>query len=839
MLDIRHKIKRRERINLKQLRTEEKKKKSFDLMTFDIETWGLNPSNLALCSFYNGEIFHNFYCKDDIIEFLDSIGKDTIIYAHNGSKYDISIFFDELMFSNEWFMLKTGDILHVRYTNKKEKKIVFKDSYNILHDSLKNLAKSFLKQEEQKLVLDDKFKNPEKRGFKKEKYLENIKEYNLKHITKKDIEYCNRDTEVLYKIITNDVFEKFGFDFINKNTIASIAYSKLLENIQAITIDNNKDLEYLTLYSGGLTDVYRHTNDENTKVLCLDYNSSYPYQMTKEFADPYHLQRYYYGEIYGKELEKEIDNFWNMLENFPNGYSEVSIKIKETLTEKETNVLQKIPLFPLRGMNFYDYATGDEYLITVMNIELKNLIPFFNIKPIYSMYSKKMITPFKDYITTIYRERQIAKQNNDSSKSLILKLLMNSAYGRLGLKTNTEGNELGSFEYIKETVLKNLDRSIEIIKNDGFSYIYELAEERLDRIHQIENEIEFLKDEKEIDIKRLELLKYIRAFIIELSQDIDGYKIKTINKIPKYLLEDSVKDKDFYMMSYTTEKKPHKESCYYLASEITSKARAQLIKDMLDIELSELGSICYTDTDSLHIQTKDITPLKDYLKDKIDDTKIGYLSSDGEFDKGFWLVKKHYYLFKKDEKGRMVFSKSALKGFTPQRNLDYFVHTSPEVFVNKIYSRISNINTDTNTLIDSKTFLNFTTKRDRQNRLLKLFDNHNKTERIYHSQEIQDIYFSILKSGIYYIENDNKELEILTIDKVNGRITELQKEYQDKKDANIFMYDVVNFHFTNETINTKLKKILKKEIKPKEKKDRKKPKGISNILKKYRKEGNK
>ena len=820
-MNLRHKIERREKINLKQLREEETKKHDYKIVTFDIETWGLNPSNLALSSFYDGENFSNYYTKEDILKHLDSFDKDTIIYAHNGSKYDIAIFFDELLFSLKWNMLKTGDILHVKYTNKKDKTIKFKDSYNILHDSLKNLTKSFLNEKEQKLTLDEKFKNPEKFGFKKENYLKDIEKYNRENITEEDIKYCNRDTYTLYKIITNENLKEFGFDFINKNTIASIAYSKLLENSERITTDNNKDLEFLTLYSGGLTDVYRHTNDENTSVICLDYNSSYPFQMTKKFGDPYKLERYFFSEMSDEIFEKETINFFYMLNNFPNGYSEVSIKIKDTLNEKELKVLKKIPLFPLKGMNFYDYTDGDEYEITLMNIELKNMIRFFDITPIYSMYSKTMFSPFKNYIERIYNERREAKKNKDNSKSLILKLLMNSAYGRLGLKTNSEGNELGSFEFIKESILKNLDRSIEIEIDKGYSYIHEMAETRLTRIKELENEIENSENFEEKESKKIELLKYIKAFVIELNQDIDGYKIKTINKIPSELLEENESD-DVYLMSYTTEKKPHIESCYYLAAEITSKARAQLIEDILDIELSELGEICYTDTDSLHIQTKDKEKLLNYLKDKMNDTELGKLGCDGEFDKGFWLVKKHYYLFKKDSENRLLFSKSALKGFTPQKNLDYFVHTQPEIFVNKIYSRISNLNTDTNTLLDSKTFLNFTTKRDRQNNLFNLKDTHNKTERIYHSQEIKELFLSMLKGGLFFEENG--EIIELKEELVNQRISELEREFEEKKDANIFMYDIQNFHFTNETINKKIKKLMKKEKKEKVKvvRDRKK-----------------
>lgn len=828
MLDIRHKITRFEKVNLKVLKQENKKLKDRKIITFDIETWGLNPSNLALASFYNGEEFFNYLTKEEIINFLDNLKEDCIIYAHNGSKYDIAIFFEELMFSEKWFMRKHGDILSFKYTNKNDKEIVFKDSYHILNDSLKNLAKSFLKQEEQKLEISDKFINPQNHGFQKEVYLENIEKYNRENINDLDIEYCNRDTQVLYNILHNETLKNYGFDFKNYNTIASIAYKKLIDNSKRIVIDNNKDKEFLSLYFGGLTEVFTHTNTLK-EIVCLDYNSSYPFQMTKEFGNPLYLERYYYEELEENTLKEELIEYWKMLNHYPNGYSEVSIKVKSRLGKKEKELLKKIPLFPLKGMNYFDYSNGEEYLVTLMNIELKNLVRFFDIKPIYSMYSKEMFTPFKDYIESIYKERQVAKKEKDTSKSLILKLLMNSAYGRLGLKTNQELIQIGSFEYIKKEILDNLYRSIQEIENEGYTYIYELASERLERINTLEKECELLENE-ELEEKRIELLKYIKAFIIELNQDIDTLKIKTINKIPNHLLEEEEKDKDIYVLSYTSDRKAHIESSYYLASEITSKARAQLIEDIIDIELSELGEICYCDTDSLHIETNTKKELLEHLNDKINPTKLGYLSSDGEFDKGYWLSKKHYYLFKEEDK-KLVFKKGALKGFTPFKTLDYFVHSSPTIFVNKIYSRISNINTNTNTLIENKTFLNFVTKRDLNNKLLKIQDSGNKLERIYHSLEIQKLYFKMCESGLYYEENN--EIIELTKERIDNRIKELEEEFKTKVAANVFMFDVVNFHFTTQSANRKLKAILSKEQKPKKpKKKGKKEQGLKGLLEK-------
>ena len=80
----------------------------------------------------------------------------------------------------------------------------------------------------------------------------------------------------------------------------------------------------------------------------------------------------------------------------------------------------------------------------------------------------------------------------------------------------------------------------------------------------------------------------------------------------------------------------------------------------------------------------------------------------------------------------------------------------------------------------------------------------------------------MLKGGLFFEENG--EIIELKEELVNQRISELEREFEEKKDANIFMYDIQNFHFTNETINKKIKKLMKKEKKEKVKvvRDRKK-----------------
>lgn len=799
----------RKLFNITQLKDKKEKYNDYKIQTFDIETWGLNPSNLALACFFDGEDYYNFYNKEEVINYLDDIKQNTLIYAHNGARFDMVMFFDEILYNPKWSIKKTGQIYHFSFTNAHNKEIKFKDSYYILPSSLKNLAKDLLKEEEQKLTLDEKFKNPENWGFDKTEYLKDIRAYNKKHITQDDLHYCQRDVYSLYKIINHQIFRDYGFDFKNENTIASIAYNKLLLNSSNLIVNLNIDKEFISLYNGGLTDVYMHTNTKK-EILCLDYNSFYPHCMTLGFGNPYFLERHYFELLNEETREKELIKFWEMLEKYPNGFSEVSLKVKDKINSKNRDIISKIPLFPLLGMNHFNLE-GGVFKISIMNVELVNLREFFDIEVLYSVYSDVIIYPFKSYILDIYKKRLEAKQNKDNSLALILKLLMNSGYGRTGLKTQSEGIIEGSYEFIKEFLNKKLSQGIEREQSLGYTYIRELTENRFTK----------LKEMFENGNDDLEILNYIKTFIRDINvDDQEGFSIKNINRIPREILKDE--QEDIYILSYTTKKQSHIESCYYLASEITSKARAILIRDMIEIERSGLGSVCYTDTDSLHIETDNKEELLKFLSPKISDFELGKLKNEGVYHKGFWLSKKHYYLFKKDDSNRLIFEKMALKGFTCNSDLDYFLHTQPSVFINKIYSRIANVNLTTNTLIEEKTFLNFVTKRDKENRLLKLVNKEqHKDIKLEHSLFIKDFFFKMLEENELYITHKN-EIVRVTKNLINQGIISKKADFLKAKESGVFDYEFDSLTIANKALNKKLQSYVKvnKTKKPKAKRVR-------------------
>lgn len=827
MKNLRYKITKKINKNyviLNEEKEQQNKYSDYDLVCFDIETWGLNPSNLALACFFDGMKYYTYFSKQEILDYLDSLESNTIIYAHNGAKFDMVIFFDNFILDTNWKVKKYGDVYHFHYKNKQDKDIFFKDSYYILQSSLKNLAKDLLDKQEQKLELDEKFKNPEQHGFSLTEYRKNIQEYNIKNITQQDIEYCQRDVYSLYQIINHNLFKSYNFDMKNKNTIAGIAYEKLLLNATTqLVVDVNKDREFLQLYSGGITDVFKHENNDDKEIVCFDYNSFYPFTMTQEFGDPLNLERYYFEQYSTEKYNEEYEKWLNMINNYANGYSEIRIKVKDNLTQQQLKILKTVPLFPVWGMRFFDFTDNEEYELTIMNKEIVNILEFFNITILYSMYATKMIKPFKKYITEIYEQR--LKNKDKSSLKLVLKLLMNSGYGRFGMKTQSDGMIEGNFQTIKDFILRELEKSAFREMDEGFTYIREVYDTKMEKINELDkNNLE------------KEFLDYVLNFIRDINNlDDNGFKIKNIERIPQQILNT---DESMYILSYTTNKNPSLESSYYFASEITSKARSQLIQDIILIQKSKLGNVCYTDTDSMHIETSNVDKLIDFMNDNkmLDERKLGKLKNEGTYQKGFWFAKKHYYLFEKNKDNRLIFSKYALKGFQTEKNIDCFVHTRPAIFINKIYSRLTNVILETNKILQEKTFLNFITNRNSDNEFLVLNDFLNQDIILQHRLIIKDLFFKMLKrNDLYYQENG--VIFKLTEDAINERIEFLKFDLEIKKAKGVYDFEFDNTTIANQKINKKLEKYLKideaEKGNKKEKKKRKsraKPKNLKELV---------
>ena len=224
-----------------------------DFYVLDVETYTLEATqeNLWFGCIYNQH--HKFYFET-IEQFYKIIGlphfADTIIYAHNGGRFDWLVIFENLL---------DGDVVYVgsRFICYKliyeGNEIVFADSLNIMKASAKEIGK---------MVGLPKL---ELKGIGK-----------IKKGTKpsdKHIEYCFRDCEIIYQGLKSIFGENAP-----KLTIGSHSLDDFQRNFQKtkLVFDDIREVEYTSSYYGGRTEMFKRGKG---KYNVYDFNSLYTKMM--------------------------------------------------------------------------------------------------------------------------------------------------------------------------------------------------------------------------------------------------------------------------------------------------------------------------------------------------------------------------------------------------------------------------------------------------------------------------------------------------------------------------------------------------------------------------------
>ena len=224
-----------------------------DFFVLDLETYSLKATknNLWFGCIYSDT--QKFYFETEEM-FYKIIGRlefnNKIIYAHNGGRFDFLVLFENLL---------DGDVVYVG-----SRFICFKLKYNgneiIFGDSL----------------------NVIKKGVKEIGTMINLPKLELKKIGKikrdaipseKDIEYCFRDCEIVYKGLK----KVFG-DCPPKLTIGSHSLDDFQRNYQKhkLVFNDLIEIQYTKSYYGGRTEAFKLGKG---KYLVYDFNSLYTKKM--------------------------------------------------------------------------------------------------------------------------------------------------------------------------------------------------------------------------------------------------------------------------------------------------------------------------------------------------------------------------------------------------------------------------------------------------------------------------------------------------------------------------------------------------------------------------------
>src|ERR1700744_3746608 len=431
-----------------------------DFYTFDIETIKLdNKITPYLICAYDGQEYITSYGKDQkqlFKSFIDQLLLKiepgiTYIYAHNLSGFD-GIFLlkhlleyglvEPLLFNGKLITIK----LKVKTDNKSETKtIVFKDSYLLLPLSLRKLCKAFkipipkgyfpfLLTNIYYTGIVPKFEHWTGISISDYESLVSAYKNRMWSFKEESIKYCKLDCKTLHEILEkfNElIFSEFSININKPLTLPSLAMRIYKTHYMP------EDLLYQMLgrperniresYSGGAVDVYIPHNIESSlldkvnlffkKLYYYDVNSLYPYIMA------------FSNMPVGKPIA--FDGDIRKLDYNAFGYFYCKITSPDNLDHP---ILQRRIKTPNGLRTIAGLGTWEGWIFSE---EMDNAINYGYQFEIIKGYQFEKGNIFKDYVVKMYELRK--QYEKTDAMNLIAKLLMNSLYGKFGMKlTSTE-----------------------------------------------------------------------------------------------------------------------------------------------------------------------------------------------------------------------------------------------------------------------------------------------------------------------------------------------------------------------------------------------------------------
>jgi hypothetical protein len=336
--------------------------------------------------------------------------KNKIVYAHN-AEYDLSCLFDNI------YYLDPRACFNGKFISCTNGVAKFGDSFNIMPTSVKKLGDLL--------------------GLPKLDLGDNLRS----HISRldKDITYCMRDCEIVYRSL-----EKIFADIEPSYTIGSLSLKLFRKEFlkHAIKVDPISDKFFNALY-GGRNEAFR-IGDVRAHV--YDLNSAYPWAMTElSFPDPSALRvgKFPVSDLY-----------------YGCGYEGM---IHATVVVDRSEYIPALPyrydgklLFP--AGRFTGYWTLSEMRHALQTTKTR-------IEAIHSVvYAEPIETPFRDFIFTLFNKRNAT---NNAFEKYYYKLFMNNLYGKLIQQSHDEYVFCRDEVDALRVLVENKAKRVEIIKCVG------------------------------------------------------------------------------------------------------------------------------------------------------------------------------------------------------------------------------------------------------------------------------------------------------------------------------------------------------------------------------------
>lgn len=361
-----------------------------------------------------------------------------LVYFHNLGSFDgillLKYFATNLpSICNIRSVYRNSELYEIIVYENKRVVLRLRDSLKLLPGSLDSLAKTFCPELGVKGSFDHK----------------SVEVQNLVKIKNESLIYMRQDIRLLGGIMlrAQEIYWKeYKLDFTNYLTVSSLSlaifrlayYDPKITPIHIPLKNVEKFIRYG--YYGGHSDVYKPLG---YNLYYYDVNSLYPYIM-KEFSMP-GGKGVWRNNLEGYELSS-LCGFIQAYVICPPEMNNPFLPFKNS---------DGTLLFPTGSFVGIYYS---EELIFAQKLGYK-------IYPIKGYLFEMMESPFKDFVSALSAKRQEAQKINDLGLSYIYKRLMNSLYGRFGIKD--EGTL---------TEFCDKERHNYLIKHGDIRNAYELSE---------------------------------------------------------------------------------------------------------------------------------------------------------------------------------------------------------------------------------------------------------------------------------------------------------------------------------------------------------------------------
>lgn len=462
--------------------------------------------------------FHNFGKFDSffILKLCTSCLYNVDLFKKNNIYYSVKIPIQTYIKGDNKEKNITCFGFNSSINNEKQLYIYFKDSYNLLPLPLDVLAKGFT--------------NNVKINFNHSNSIEDYISPNSNVFIQRLEEYCLSDSKLLcevYEKFTAILDNNFNVSADDKLTIASLAFKIFRLNyfnsqknpIQFLT--QKIDCFVSRSYRGGYCEVFKPFLKGGYHY---DVNSLYPFIMESCLFP---------GQPKEEIIISNVNQF-NIEDFF--GFIEVEVETPNdiyfpVLTHNIKNHGLIAPLGKWRGVYFSE--------------EIKYALKFgYKFKYIKG-YSFSKISPFKDYVNDIYNKRI---NSNNKSLNLVYKLLLNTLYGRLGMKSNKSKTKFVTGEQLNHIALT---REIITSKPVNNLFLVEFREGNcsLNSLHELYQDKILTKDDflYFVNIRKNNWFDFDSKSLVHLGSAVTAYARIYMHKlyssydvVPYYTDTDSV-----------------------------------------------------------------------------------------------------------------------------------------------------------------------------------------------------------------------------------------------------------------------------------------------------------